>query len=533
MTTEIDVATVIFWTLTTTVITITYVRHILAVRARKGDHLLRLTNEPAQTRRLNATHASHASHATLRAILRCTMLAFFVLQFENSRLVAGVNFENKNVPSALQELITAGLLMPCISCFAQHLAGFSWSEICVSLFNRLNLIFVYKPMCQNDHWTWTGNFVYPLTGLLSVLLNCYGFYWILKTRSLAGSTEHAVGYPNAGETDTDCGKATFLGTWRATFWRCVTIVTPKSRHFDTSWIIFFAGLCLVLWSSDIFRLALLLCHGAFMPERRSTLLRMHFPHAVATGLLFAAGLVACWVIFNTTSSKELDHPVSRTAMLQCGLSLIIAALIACYTALDLGVYPTDRAQVLLSLLPTLVIGIVGMFAAASVVCANPWSDTKRDQIVRRSISVYPLTLVVATLIVPIFWRPGNAPAVGLFHVVTADQYGHSELLNAEHRHFADSETSYCAARLLVLAPIVAVQLVLRTRTRAILSLAAFSAFHIWVVADDHTDVPDGTVMVALFGHLLLAVLSVVFPLFQRGRGVTGVDEVLRCATKDV
>ncbi|MEO1996155.1 MAG: hypothetical protein ABGZ17_12855, partial [Planctomycetaceae bacterium] len=27
---------------------------------------------------------------------------------------------------------------------------------------------------------------------------------------------------------------------------------------------------------------------------------------------------------------------------------------------------------------------------------------------------------------------------GLFHLVTADQYGHSELLNSEHRHFADS-----------------------------------------------------------------------------------------------
>ena len=60
----------------------------------------------------------------------------------------------------------------------------------------------------------------------------------------------------------------------------------------------------------------------------------------------------------------------------------------------------------------------------------------------------------------------------------------------------------------MLAPVVAAQLMMRTRTRVVLSLVAFSAFHIWIVADNHTDVTDDdTVVVALVSHIVLAVFS--------------------------
>ena len=84
--------------------------------------------------------------------------------------------------------------MPWIAFFTLHLAGFSWSEICVGLLNwRAFEIIAFIPFVHTEHWTWTGhegrgvpwvrNYLeYPLTGLLS----CYGYYWILKRRSEAG-----------------------------------------------------------------------------------------------------------------------------------------------------------------------------------------------------------------------------------------------------------------------------------------------------------------------------------------------------------
>jgi hypothetical protein len=376
---------------------------------------------------------------------------------------------------------------------------------------------------------------------LATLMNCYLYYWLLKPRSLAGREEDTTESSHAGETNTGKEEGAPPDSWWAkTFWRWVAFVSPQSRDFDKSWAMLIVGLCLILWVPGI---------QFYIPEGfvKLVLFRLHFPHAVAVGLLFSAGLTACWVMYNSAArttaaiigaNKDFDPPASRMVILQCGLLLIATALIACYTALDLSVYPTDREQVWLSLVPTLVVGIVGMFTATNVVYANPWSDTKRDMLFRRSLSSYPLTLVVTTLVVPLFWRPGSALAAGTFHVVTADQYGHSELLNSEHRHFADSEASYFAARLLVVVSIVAVQLVMRTRMEAVLSFIAFSAFHVWIVADDHTDVNDDTVVVVLASHIFLAFVGLAIPLVQKWRRAStssGIDvgEVLRFATKDV
>lgn len=557
-----------YWTMSITLTSFVYVRHLLVVQVRQGCHhlppwlkiCLCIRREPLQL--TDGPVRQQGTHHTLRQVLRFTPLLFFVLQFENSRIIVRANFAAGRYvmgSTRLSDFFMSAFFMPFISFFVQHLAGFSWSEICVLLFCRkMNLIFILEPLVNHDryHWMWSyagsGEFPVPwatnyIENSLATLMNCYLYYWLLKPRSLAaGREEDTTESSHAGETNTDKEVASLDTWWAETFWRWVSFVTPKSREFNMSWAMLIVGLCLILWVPGI---------QIYIPEGLSKLVlfRLHFPHAVAVGLLFSAGLTACWVMYNSAArttaaiigaNKDFDPPASRMVILQCGLLLIATALIACYTALDLSVYPTDREQVWLSLVPTLVVGIVGIFTAASVVYANPWSDTKRDMLFRRSLSSYPLTLVVTTLIVPLFWRPGSARAVGTFHVVTADQYGHSELLNSEHRHFADSEASYFAARLLVVVSIVAVQLVMRTRMKAVLSFIAFSAFHVWIVADDHTDVNDDTVVVALASHMFLAFVGLAIPRVQKWRRAStslGIDvpersfsdvgEVLRFASK--
>lgn len=468
-----------------------------------------------------------------RALSSCAPFSRLTRFARSCKVVLRINTESSNYPSPLNDSINVGFILPWISFVLMHLAGFSFTEICLGLFHRRLLLCAAWPSLAVNRavaaggeplWTWTGSHGIPweicfVIWPITFLLNAYILLLLLRppllTTDITDNTDTDTGTDDSaiesGENSYHLSQTGGVGMRRRMERQATRLLTataariiPASPTVDFSWVLFLAGLCALCFSSGILRLVRELVQGLTKLIRPSLLPRIHFPGSCAVLVLLVLAAATCWVLvkYSDTVHVSLAAVVgkgdSAPVAAQGGILLVAAAGTVCYTTLDLGVYPLYLSQVWTSLAPVVVIGIMGALTSAVNRCTPTWSREYRNGRLRAGIALYPAAQTFTTLAVPLIWRPGGA---------RKGHEGHPELLYSEHRHLAENDASYFAARLMMLVPLVAVQLMLRTRRRAILALVAFSMVHIWVVADDHTDVSDDVVAAALVAHLLLISLT--------------------------